>query len=93
MNVQQTDPYLTVLDEYEVVDKQQLVGGCSKLELRVDADRLRAEFDTIPEEAWGSTAGRVNIHSLASAIFLRGHARAEGFKPARSSRPCRTCAN
>ena len=81
MNVQQVDPYLAELDEYGMVDKHSLVGGCSKLDLEVDAERLTAEFATIPEDAWGSTAGRVYVHSLANAIFLRGYARAEGFKP------------
>jgi hypothetical protein len=80
MNIQ-TDPFLAVLDDYGPVDKHTLVGGCSRLELQVDADRLAAEFETIPDEAWGSRAGRVNLHQKANAIFLRGYARAEGFKP------------
>lgn len=80
MNIQ-TDPFLAVLDDYGPVDKHTLVGGCSRLELQVDADRLAAEFETIPDEAWGSRAGRVDLHQKANAIFLRGYARAEGFKP------------
>jgi hypothetical protein len=80
MNVQ-TDPFLTMLDDYDPVDKHGFVGGCSRLEMTVDADRLVAEFESIPDEAWGSRAGRVNLHQKANAIFLRGYARAEGFKP------------
>jgi hypothetical protein len=80
MNVQ-TDPFLAVLDEYGPVDKHALVGGCSRLDMTVDAERLVAEFGSIPDEAWGSRAGRVNLHQKADAIFLRGYARAEGFKP------------
>ena len=80
MNVQ-TDPFLAVLDDYGPVDKHTLVGGCSRLDMQVDAERLAAEFETIPDDAWGSRAGRVNLHQKANAIFLRGYARAEGFKP------------
>ena len=80
MNVK-TDPFLAVLDDYGPVDKHTLVGGCSRLDMQVDAERLAAEFETIPDDAWGSRAGRVNLHQKANAIFLRGYARAEGFKP------------
>jgi hypothetical protein len=77
----QADPFLGALENYDLVDKHSLVGGCSRLDLQVDAERLRAEFEAIPEECWGSRGGRVNLHSKADAIFMRGYARAEGFKP------------
>ena len=52
MNVQ-TDPFLAVLDDYGPVDKHTLVGGCSRLDMQVDADRLAAEFETIPDDGLG----------------------------------------
>ncbi len=64
-----------------LLDKQRLIGSCSRLPLRVDAARLRAEVEALPEESWAGTGGRVGVHSQANAIFLRGYAPAEGPKP------------
>jgi len=64
-----------------VLDKIRLVGGCLRLPLKVDAARLRAEFDALPPDLWGSRGGRVGVHEAADAIFLRGYAPAEGDKP------------
>jgi hypothetical protein len=71
---------LTIPDA-PVVDKDQLIGLCSLLPLRFDAGRLLAELNAIPAEQWGSTGGRVGVHMQAEAIFLRGHAPAEGDLP------------
>lgn len=64
-----------------VLDKQRLIGGCARLSLEVDADRLQAEVAAIPEGLWGTTGGRVGVHQVAEALFLRGFAPAEGDKP------------
>jgi len=63
------------------LDKQTLVGGCVRLPLTVDAERLHAEFAKLPPSVWGSTGGRVGVHRAAEALFLRGYAPAEGNKP------------
>jgi hypothetical protein len=47
----------------------------------VDAERLQAEVASIPAEMWLSRGGRVGVHNPAQAIFLRGHAPAEGNLP------------
>jgi hypothetical protein len=49
--------------------------------VRVDAERLQAEVASIPAELWLSRGGRVGVHNPAQAIFLRGHAPAEGNLP------------
>lgn len=64
-----------------VLDKLALVGGCLRLPLRVDAQRLRAEVASLDESAWATTGGRVGVHRVAAALFLRGYAPAEGDKP------------
>ncbi|HEU4627089.1 MAG TPA: aspartyl/asparaginyl beta-hydroxylase domain-containing protein [Steroidobacteraceae bacterium] len=64
-----------------VLDKQTLVGGCLRLPLRVDGERLRAEVQSLPASLWGTTGGRVGVHTAAEALFLRGYAPAEGPKP------------
>lgn len=61
-----------------VLDKQRLIGACLRLPLRVDAQRLAAEVDALGEEVWGTTGGRVGVHSAAESLFLRGHAPAQG---------------
>jgi hypothetical protein len=63
-----------------VLDKQRLIGGCARLPLRVDAARLVAEIAALPSSVWGS-GGRVGVHRPAEALFLRGHAPAEGELP------------
>lgn len=64
-----------------VVDKLALVGGCLRLPLRVDAERLRTEISALPDASWGTTGGRVGVHRQVQALFLRGYAPAEGEKP------------
>src|SRR5689334_10801623 len=64
-----------------VLDKHALVGACLRLPLRVDGERLRAEIASLPTSMWGTTGGRVGVHSAAEALFLRGYAPAEGPKP------------
>jgi hypothetical protein len=64
-----------------VIDKHGLVGGCVRLPIAVDADRLKAEVDALPADLWGTRGGRVGVHSAAEALFLRGYAPAEGDKP------------
>jgi len=63
------------------LDKAALVGGCVRLALGVDARRLREEVLQLPAELWGSAGGRVGVHRAAEALFLRGHAPAEGELP------------
>lgn len=64
-----------------VLDKLALVGGCLRLQLRIDDERLRAEIARLPASIWGTTGGRVGVHRDAEALFLRGYAPAEGDKP------------
>ena len=70
------------LPDHPVIDKQALVGGCTRLRLRIDAERLRREIEALPAEAWGDRGGgRIGVHKPAEAIFLRGHAPADGELP------------
>lgn len=69
------------LPSQPVIDKNALVGGCVRLGLQADPDRLRTEVAAIPASDWGATAGRIGHQSAAQAIFLRGYAPAEGQKP------------
>ena len=62
------------------LDKSALIGGCVRLTPQFDAARLCAEIDSLPPSAWG-TGGRVGVHRSAEALFLRGHAPAEGDLP------------
>jgi hypothetical protein len=64
-----------------VLDKGLLIGGCTRLPLQADAQRLSAEVGVLPAMAWGTTGGRVGVHAVAQAIFLRGYAPAEGDRP------------
>ncbi len=64
-----------------LLDKHALVGGCVRLPLTVDAERLRTEVAALAPALWGTTAGRVGVHNSAEALFLRGHAPTEGDKP------------
>jgi hypothetical protein len=64
-----------------ILDKAALVGGCARLPMRVDAARLRAEVERLPPALWGSPGGRVGVQRAAEAVFLRGHAPAEGNLP------------
>jgi hypothetical protein len=69
------------LPDQPVIDKHTLVGGCVRLPLEIDADRFRAEVGALPLSVWGSTGGRVGVHSAAEAVFLRGYAPAQGNLP------------
>jgi hypothetical protein len=71
------------------IDKAALVGGCVRLPLGVDARRLLDEVSLLPADVWGSTGGRVGVHRAAEALFLRGHAPAEGDLPV-TDRPALT---
>lgn len=62
----------------EILDKKALVGGCIRLPLGIDAERLHHEFAALPESVWGSVGGRVGVHGAADSVFLRGHAPAQG---------------
>jgi Aspartyl/Asparaginyl beta-hydroxylase len=64
-----------------ILDKCQLIGGCLRLPLQVDAARFAAEVDALGAGVWGTTGGRVGVHSAAEALFLRGHAPAQGDIP------------
>ncbi len=74
-------PIVLELPGCPVLDKGTLIGGCTRLRLQTDPVRLREEIDALPAEMWGSRGGRVGVHRRAEAIFLRGHAPAEGDKP------------
>jgi hypothetical protein len=69
------------LPDQPFLDKHVLVGGCVRLPLTVEAQRLRDEVAQLPASLWGTRGGRVGVHNLAEALFLRGHAPAEGDKP------------
>ena len=62
-------------------DKHAQVHGCMRLPLTMDVDRMQREVAALPNDVWGTTAGRVGVHSAAEALFLRGHAPAEGKLP------------
>lgn len=66
---------------YPLLDKASLVGGCVRLRLRTDPERLQAEVAALPTELWGTRGGRGGVHSAAEALFLRGYAPPEGDKP------------
>ena len=72
------------------LDKRSLVGGCVRLPLKLDVDRLRDEVAALPADVWGTRGGRVGVHSAAEALFLRGFAPAEGDKPV-EDRPALDC--
>jgi hypothetical protein len=72
---------MLTLPGHPLLDKTALIGGCARLPVRVDAVRLQAEVASIPAEMWLSRGGRVGVHNPAQAIFLRGHAPAEGNLP------------
>ncbi|MEJ1960213.1 MAG: aspartyl/asparaginyl beta-hydroxylase domain-containing protein [Gammaproteobacteria bacterium] len=69
------------LPDHPFLDKHVLVGGCVRLPLALDAERFKAEVTALPVSVWGSTGGRVGVHMAAEAIFLRGHAPAQGNLP------------
>ena len=69
------------LPGHPVLDKTRLIGGCSRLPLSVEVAELRAEIADLDPALWGSRGGRVGVHRVAEAVFLRGHAPAEGELP------------
>lgn len=69
------------LNAHPPLDKIALLGGSIRLGLAVDSARLAGEVAALPASLWGTTAGRVGVHNAAEALFLRGHAPAEGDKP------------
>ncbi|MGE0580522.1 MAG: aspartyl/asparaginyl beta-hydroxylase domain-containing protein [Steroidobacteraceae bacterium] len=75
------------LPGHPVIDKALLVGGCTRLPLAIDAARLAAEVAALPAAAWGTRGGRGGVHEVAEAIFLRGHAPAEGDRPIEDRAP------
>ena len=75
------------LPGHPTLDKLGLIGACSRLPVRVDAERLQAEVAALPESSWAGTGGRVGVHRAAQAIFLRGFAPAEGEKPIEDREP------
>ena len=52
-----------------------------RLPIRVDSQRLLTEVRQIPDSAWGTRGGRIGVHRVAEAIFLRGFAPAAGDLP------------
>lgn len=65
-----------------VLDKDALIGGCTRLQVGpVPLETIRAEIEALPAGLWGTRGGRVGVHNAAEAIFLRGHAPAEGDLP------------
>ena len=72
---------MLALPDHPLLDKIDLIGGCARLPLRCDSERLRAEIAAMPASLWGTRGGRVGVHNPAQAVFLRGHAPAEGNLP------------
>lgn len=70
-----------------MLDKDSLVGGCVRLPLCTDSARLKAEVANLPASFWGTRGGRVGVHNVAQAVFLRGYAPAEGDKPIEDREP------
>lgn len=75
------------LPGHPIVDKATLVGGCLRLPVRIDAQRLATEVAALPSTCWGSTGGRVGVHRNAEAVFLRGYAPAQGALPIEDREP------
>lgn len=69
------------------VDKDALIGGCVRLPVAVDIDRLYREVQALPESCWGTRGGRVGVHQPTEGVFLRGHAPIEGPKPIEDREP------
>lgn len=78
---------MLALPGHPLLDKTALIGGCARLPLHCDAPRLRAEVEALPASLWGTRGGRVGVHNAAQAIFLRGHAPAEGNLPIEERAP------
>jgi hypothetical protein len=74
-------------DLLPAVDKNQLIGGCVRLPVQVDLERLREEVSRLPASYWGTRGGRVGVHQPTEGVFLRGHAPIEGPKPIEDREP------
>lgn len=72
---------MLALPDQPVLDKVTLIGGCARLPIGFDVERAMAEVAALPASCWGQRGGRVGVHNPAQAIFLRGHAPAEGELP------------
>ena len=72
---------MLTLPDHPVLDKVALIGGCARLDVGFDAERALAEIATLPDTSWSGRAGRIGVQDTAQAIFLRGHAPAEGDLP------------
>jgi len=70
-----------------LLDKNRLIGGCVRLAIPCDRERLQADVAALPERFWGTRGGRVGVHNPAQAVFLRGHAPAEGDLPIEEREP------
>ncbi len=75
------------LPDRPTLDKAALIGKCRRLALRFDAEQLRGEILKLPATLWGTTGGRVGVHAAAEALFLRGHAPAQGELPIADREP------
>ncbi|MEZ5498027.1 MAG: aspartyl/asparaginyl beta-hydroxylase domain-containing protein [Steroidobacteraceae bacterium] len=69
------------LPEEKALDKNRLIGGCSRLAMRFDAGRAAAELHDLPATLWQGSGARRGVHRVAAAIFLRGSAPALGALP------------
>ncbi len=72
---------MLTLPDQPMLDKVALIGGCARLPIHFEVDPVLAEIDALPADSWGQRGGRVGVHNPAQAIFLRGHAPAEGDLP------------
>jgi hypothetical protein len=75
------------LPGHPILDKHALIGACLRLPLKIDGNRLRTEVTSLPSAMWGTTGGRIGVHTAAEALFLRGYAPAEGPKPIEDREP------
>ncbi len=69
------------------LDKDSLVGGCVRLRLQIDGQRLLEEVAHLPASMWGTSGGRVGVHDKSEAVFLRGFAPAAGELPVEDRPP------
>jgi hypothetical protein len=75
------------IPDQPLLDKSRLIGGCVRLPLACDAAKLHDEVAALPRHYWGTRGGRVGVHNPAEAVFLRGHAPAEGNLPVADREP------
>jgi len=78
---------LLSIPDQPLLDKTSLIGSCARLQLRCDSAKLRQEVSALPARFWGTRGGRVGVHNPAEAVFLRGHAPAEGNLPIEEREP------